>query len=136
MNMRDIAELDDKGLKRFAYQTGAIIIILFGLLLPWLLGINWPHWPWIVAPVLIVVGQLTPASLRPVYRVWMRFGMLMHCITTPLILGVLFYLVITPIGFFMRMINRNTLDLKMNTDASSYRIASDQRHKNDVEKPF
>jgi hypothetical protein len=136
MNMRDIAELDDKGFKRFAYQSGAIIIILFGLLLPWLLGINWPYWPWIVAAVLIAVGQVTPASLRPVYRVWMRFGMLMHGITTPLILGVLFYLVITPIGLFMKMINRNTLDLKMNADVSSYRIASDQRNKNDVEKPF
>ena len=49
---KDIPELDAAGLRRFALVTGAILAVLFGVLLPWLFGFGFPLWPWIVAGVL------------------------------------------------------------------------------------
>jgi hypothetical protein len=91
--MHDIPELDAKGLRSFALTTGGIVVALFGLLLPWLLDLGFPIWPWVLAAVLGVWGLAAPATLRPVYRGWMRFGLLASRITTPIILGIVFYVV-------------------------------------------
>ena len=44
-----IPELDRKGLRRFGLTTGAIVVAVFGLFFPWMLDLNWPRWPWIIA---------------------------------------------------------------------------------------
>ncbi len=69
-----IPELDRKGLREFGLTTGAIIAALFGALFPWLLERAFPLWPWIILLVLGGWALVAPASLRPVYRLWMRFG--------------------------------------------------------------
>ncbi len=48
----EIPELDRQGLRQFALSTGAIVAVLFGLFFPWLLDVNFPIWPWVVAGVL------------------------------------------------------------------------------------
>jgi hypothetical protein len=90
-----IPELDRKGLREFGLVTGGIVAGLFGLFFPWVFERSWPAWPWIVFAVLGCWGLLAPMSLQPVYRVWMRFGLLLSRVTTPLIMGLVFYLVIT-----------------------------------------
>jgi hypothetical protein len=62
------------GLRQFALVTGAVVSGLFGLFLPWLFDFAWPIWPWIVSAVLVLVGMIAPLALRPVYKLWMRFG--------------------------------------------------------------
>ena len=51
-----IPELDRSGLRQFGFTTGAIMVAIFGLLLPWLLDRGWPIWPWIVASPLWAAG--------------------------------------------------------------------------------
>ncbi|MCZ6664458.1 MAG: SxtJ family membrane protein, partial [Gammaproteobacteria bacterium] len=89
----DIPELNAKGLRQFAFTMGAIIAALFGVLLPWLWNASFPVWPWVFASLFAVWGAAAPTSLRPVYRAWMRFGLLLNRIMTPVILGIVFYLV-------------------------------------------
>ncbi|MEO8464100.1 MAG: SxtJ family membrane protein [Gammaproteobacteria bacterium] len=135
-NTHAIPELDRKGLRNFALTTGGIIIGLFGLLLPWLLGRGLPRWPWIVGGVLIVWGLVAPGTLRPVYRAWMRFGLLLNKVTSPLIMALVFFLVITPLGLFRRVSGRGQLSKGRDGSIKSYRLPSKKPEVEDLERPF
>ena len=95
-------EINKKSLREFGIITGAIVAGLFGLLLPWLLGNAFPLWPWYVFAVLSGVALVLPMALKPVYKVWMRFGMVMGWINTRLILGIIFYTMFTPVALVLK----------------------------------
>ena len=67
----DVAEL-----RKFGLIFGTLVIGAFGLLIPWIwdLEIAVTKWPWPLGAVFILWGLVHPASLGPVYRVWMKFG--------------------------------------------------------------
>lgn len=132
----DIPELDPKGLRQFAFTTGAIVVVLFGLALPWVFGFDYPRWPWILAAVLFVWGVVAPATLRPVYRGWMRFGLFMNKIVTPLILGIVYYLVITPLATVMRLRGRDPMARELSKDVDSYRLESSRNPVEKMERPY
>ena len=134
--MHDIPELDAKGLRQFGLLTGGIIVVLFGLVLPWLFGFGFPLWPWIVGAVLGAWAGAAPRSLRPVYGVWMRFGLLLNRVTTPIILAVVFYGVITPTSLVMRVLGRDAMARRFDRTANSYRVPSKPPPKRNLEKPF
>ena len=69
--MIQIPELDKNGLREFALVTSGVLVGLFCLLLPRLLNLDWPTWPWILAAVLSMLGFVVPMALRPIYRFWM-----------------------------------------------------------------
>ncbi len=131
-----IPELDQKGLREFALVTGGIVGSLFGLVLPWLIGLTYPIWPWVVGGGLVAWGLVAPATLRPVYRIWMRFGLILNRITTPLILGVVFYLLIAPVGLVMRLLRRDPMARRLDDETASFRVASRKAPKQNMEKPF
>ncbi len=134
--MHQITPIDRKGLREFGLLTGAIVAVLFGLFFPWLLERAIPLWPWIVAAVLGGWGLIAPESLRPVYHGWMKLGMLLSKITTPIILGVVFFVVMLPIGLLMRVLSSDPMARKFDADATSYRVASQKTPKENVERPF
>ncbi|WP_462321131.1 SxtJ family membrane protein [Halochromatium sp.] len=134
--MHPIPELDRAGLRRFALTTAAIIILLFALLLPWLLETGWPIWPWPLAAVLALWGLIAPASLRPVYRGWMRFGLLLSRITTPLILGLVFFLLFVPVGWAMRLFGHDPMRRRLQSEAKSYRLPSQPISPESFERPY
>jgi hypothetical protein len=70
----------------------------------------------------LAIALAYPILLAPLNRLWLKFGALLHVITSPIILGVMFYLVIAPIGLLMRLLNKDLLRLKLDPDASSYWI--------------
>jgi hypothetical protein len=130
-----IPELDRKGLREFGLATGGIVAVLFGLFFPWLLERPWPRWPWVIFALLAVWGLAAPISLRPVYRAWMRFGLLMSRITTPLIMGLVFYLLVTPMALVRRLAGRDSLARRFE-DTPSYRVPSRKAPIKNLEKPF
>lgn len=134
--MHDIPELDRAGLRRFGLSTGGILIALFGVLLPSLLGAHYPRWPWVLGGILMAWALVAPASLRPVYHYWMRFGALMGSIMNPLVLGVVFIVVILPLGWLMRLSGHDPLMMRRDTARESYRIPSRQRTGKSMERPF
>lgn len=134
--MHEIPELDRKGLREFGLVTGAILMALFGLFFPWLLGRAVPLWPWLVGTVLFAWSFAAPMSLNPLYRQWMKLGLLMSRITTPVILGVVFFLVLTPMGLVMRAMGRDPMARKLDQGCDSYRVASKARPREHVERPF
>ncbi len=134
--MHEIIELDKKGLRGFGLTTGAIVAVMFGLLLPWLFGLGYPLWPWILAVVLALWALAAPQSLRPIYRGWMRLGLLISRVTTPLILGAVFFLVIMPMGLVMRLFGHDPMNRRFDAEAASYRVLSRKAPKEHMEKPF
>lgn len=130
-----IPELDRKGLREFGLVTGAIVAVLFGLFFPWLLERSWPLWPWIIFGVLAVMGLVMPMALNPVYKIWMRFGLMMSKIMTPLIMSIVFYLVITPVGLFRKIFAKDSLARTFD-DSDSYRMPSKKAPAENLEKPY
>ena len=135
MASKEIPDLDEEGLRKFAFTLATVVILLFALLIPWLLG-RFPVWSWIVGGGLAVWGVVAPGSLKPVYELWMRFGLVMNRITTPIILGIVFFIVLTPIAFAMRLFGRDMLKLKSDRDADSYRVVSSTPDKTKLERPY
>jgi hypothetical protein len=131
-----IPELDRKGLREFGLTTGGIVAGLFGLLLPWLLARPWPLWPWMVASVLVVWALLAPDSLRRVYRGWMRLGLLLGAVTTPIILGLVYFLAIVPAGLLMRWLGNDPMARRRDPAAPSYRVESEAIPRDRMERPF
>ncbi len=80
-------------------------------------------WGWLAAAVLFAGCALVYSrALRPLNIVWFRFGMLLHRIVSPVILGVMFFAVFTPIGLWMRLIGKRPLNLASDEKADSYWI--------------
>jgi O-antigen/teichoic acid export membrane protein len=131
-----IPELDARELRKFAFTTGAIVALLFGLVLPWILERSWPIWPWIVLAFLTVPALLFPRTLRPVYRGWMKIGLLASKVTTPLILGAVFFLLICPTGLIRGAWGKNDMRRPFRAAVASYRTPSRRRPAANLEKPF
>ena len=127
---------DRKGLREFGLVTGVLVAALFGLLFPWLLSQPIPTWPWVLAAVLATWALIAPSSLRMVYVWWMRFGHVMSRITTPLILAVVFYVVVSPVARVRALLGKDSLKRRFEPSAASYRVASARRGHNDLEKPY
>jgi Saxitoxin biosynthesis operon protein SxtJ len=130
-----IPELDRKGLREFGLVTGAIVAALFGLFFPWLLERSLPLWPWIIFGVLAFLGLAAPMALNPVYKTWMRFGLIMSKIMTPLIMGIVFYIVITPVGLFRKIFATDSLARTFD-ETDSYRVPSKKAPVENLEKPY
>ncbi len=135
MSEHEIPELDRKGLREFGLVTGAIVAVLFGLFFPWLLERSIPLWPWVIFGVLGIMGLVVPNALKPVYKIWMRFGLFMSKIMTPLIMGIVFYLVVTPVGLIRRVFADDAMARKFD-ESESYRVPSQKADAENLEKPY
>lgn len=136
MATHEIPKLDQKGLRQFGLLTGGIIAGLFGLLIPVLRQHALPLWPWIVAGILATWALVAPASLNPVYKAWMRFGQLLGAIETPIILGIVFYLIVLPMGLIRRWLSDDPMQRKLDRHQETYRVQSKLRPKVSMERPF
>lgn len=134
--MHSITKLNKKELRDFGLLTGAIVAALFGLLLPWIRGHFLPPWPWIIAVILWFLAVLAPATLKPVYQVWMRIGLGLGWVNTRIILGLVFYGLIMPMGAIMRLLNRDPMAREFEADLQTYRLPSQPRTRASMEKPF
>ena len=103
---------------------GVVFAIVFALigLLPLLVGGGVRVWSLAVCALFLVCALVFPSVLAPLNRLWLRFGLLLHKIVSPLVLGIMFYLVITPIGLLLRSFGKDPLRVAFDKQASSYWI--------------
>ena len=81
-------------------------------------GLAWA----IPASILFSLAVLKPALLMPLNRLWFRLGVLLHRVMNPLLMALIFYLVILPIGLLMRIFQQDPLRLKCDSHAATYWI--------------
>ncbi len=126
---------DKKGLREFGLIMGGMFVGMFGLFLPWLFSFAFPLWPWIVAGVLWGLALLIPNRLKPIYRGWMFIALILGWINTRLLLAIVFYLIISPMGSIMRLFGKNAMKNK-SSQSESYRNLTPSRSPQHMERPF
>jgi len=131
-----IPDLDRKGLRGFGLSTGAAIVVIFGLFFPWVFALNWPVWPWVIAAPLWLLALIYPLWLRWIYRAWMRFGLLASKVMTPLVLGIVFFVIISPMALVRRFLSKDPMQRALDPKQKSYRVQSTKSPKEKLERPF
>tara|TARA_E500000331_G_C17051017_1_gene623953 strand:+ start:83 stop:466 length:384 start_codon:yes stop_codon:yes gene_type:complete len=95
---------------------GIVFFIVFLLIATYPL-LNDGHlriWSLIISVIFLVLGLLNSKTLYPLNKIWFKFGIFLGKIISPFIMGMIFFLVVTPIGLFMRLLNKDLLSLKFN----------------------
>ena len=75
-------------------------------------------WSLIISVIFLILGLLDSKILAPLNKIWFKFGILLGKIVSPLIMGIIFFLVVTPIGLIMRLLGKDVLNLKYNKNKS------------------
>ncbi len=101
--------------------TFAIIFFVIGLFL-WHKKAAVVFWPLALSATFLCSGLFMPKSLNALNLLWLKFGLLLHRLTSPIILAVMFYLLITPMGILMRVFGRCPIDKNFNVQLNSYWI--------------
>ncbi len=106
---------------------GIVFSVVFLIIAAWPLldgaAIRW--WPIGVSIAFLLCAFFWPVVLRPFNRLWTNFGLLLHRIVNPLVLGIIFFLVVSPIGLLMRALGKRPLALEFEPEKSSYWINRD-----------
>ena len=110
---------------RHRSQVAHDTVVLGSLRLPLISGGHPRIWSLGVSGAFLVVALVIPKILHPLNVVWMKFGALLNSIVSPLVLGMLFFVTITPLGVLMRAFGKDLLRLKFDKSADSYWIKRD-----------
>ena|SRR5215475_13341091 len=78
------------------------------------------YWALIVAAAFFICAFMAPWVLRPLNRLWFRFGLLLHHIVNPIVMGLLYYGAVVPMGLVLRILKKDLLKLKFDKTAASY----------------
>jgi len=116
-------EVEGSSDRAFGFVFAAVFLIVAVLPLLKSGGPRW--WAFGVSAAFALVSVVKPDLLAGANRLWMKFGLLLAKVVSPIALGVLFYLVFTPIGLLMRLTGKDPLRLKFDAAAPSYWIARD-----------
>ena len=101
---------------------GIVFAVVFALIGFWPLvsGATPRIWALAIGGVFLAVALIYPRVLGPLNLVWFRFGMLLHRVVSPVILGLMFFVSVTPIALIMRALGKDPLRLKFDPEADSY----------------
>jgi hypothetical protein len=134
--MNDQKRLTIKELREFGLLIGGIIAGLFGLILPLLRGHSLLIIPWVIAIIFVGLAILLPQSLDPIYRFWMKIGLYVGWLESRIVLSIVFFIILTPMAFIMKLFNRDTMARKFDFEIETYRISSKVYPSSSMEKPY
>ena len=99
---------------------GVVFFILFVLiaLYPLLKGNDLRIWSLLISFGFLILGVINSRILTPLNKLWFKFGLLLGKIVSPIIMGIIFFIIVTPIGVVMRLLNKDLLNLKYNQQNS------------------
>ncbi len=92
-----------------------VVFLLIGIY-PILNDNNPRLWSLILSIIFLILGIMNSKILTPLNLIWFKFGILLGNIVSPLIMSIIFFFVVTPIGFLMRVLKKDLLNLKFNKD--------------------
>ena len=75
-------------------------------------------WSLLIAAIFLILGLLNSKLLTPPNKVWFKFGLILGKFISPIVMGVIFFGVVTPISFIMRVFGKDLLNLKYNNKPS------------------
>jgi len=94
------------------FGTVFFLVFLIISLFPFLKNENIRIWSIIIALIFLVLGLLNSKILTPLNKIWFRFGIILGNFVSPIIMGIVFFTIVTPTSLIMRVLGKNLLNLK------------------------
>jgi len=94
------------------------VVFLIISLYPLTLDEGLAKWPLVMSIIFLALGLINSKILTPLNRLWFKFGIFLGRIISPIIMALIFFLVVTPIGLIMRLLRKDLLNLKYNKKKS------------------
>ena len=79
-------------------------------------------WSIVISIIFLILGLMNSKLLTPLNKLWFKFGLFLGSIVSPIVMGIVFFLVITPTGFVMKIMGKDLLNKKKDNDKKSYWI--------------
>ena len=98
-------------------RSFGIVFFTFFLIIaiyPLLKDQNIRVWSLIISILFLILGVLNSSLLSPLNKLWFKFGLLLGSIISPIVMGIIFFLVVTPIGLILKLVGKDPLNLKKN----------------------
>ena len=108
---------------------GIVFFIFFLIIALWPLLNNHEIrlWSLIISLIFLILGILNSKLLSPLNKLWMKFGLLLGRIVSPIIMGIIYFFVVTPTGLIMKIFRKDLLSLKKNDEKSYWIEKNDEK---------
>ena len=113
--------MNSKNIKISSNRSFGIVFFIVFLIIsifPLLKDENIKTWSVVVSIVILILGLLNSPILSPLNKIWFKFGILLGNLISPLVMGLIFFAVVTPTSFIMRALGKDILNLKKNNKKS------------------
>ncbi len=120
-------------------QFGLIVGGVFSVIGVWPVvfrGESLRLWAMVLGSVLVVLGAIVPQSLMQVHQGWMKIGHVLGAINTRIILGIIYYLLITPMGIVMRLMGKDPMHRAVRENVDTYRVVRAAGPRNHMRNQF
>ncbi|MDH4079259.1 MAG: SxtJ family membrane protein [Nitrospira sp.] len=124
-----------KELRQFGFIVGGVFSVI-GLWPTVFRGESPRLWAMILGCLLIVLGAIAPLYLKQVHRGWMKIGHVLGSINTRIILGIIYYLLITPMGIVMRLMGKDPMRRAVGGKVDTYRVIRSVRPRHHMRNQF
>jgi hypothetical protein len=130
-----VNEVAAKQLRSFGLLVGGVFALI-GLwpMVIYRADVRW--WSIVLAALLMGMATVYPKALLRIYKVWMALGHLLGWVNTRIILGLIFYGVVTPIGLIRRLLGKDPMGKKLKANVVSYRILCSPRPASHLMKQY
>jgi len=108
-------------IKLSSNRSFGIVFFIFFLLIglyPLINDLGLRLWSVIISLIFLILGLLNSIILTPLNKLWFKFGIFLGKIISPIIMGLIFFIVVTPIGLLMRILGKDVINLKFNNNKS------------------
>ena len=107
---------------------GLVFFIAFLVVSLWPLTYGEPIRIWlvIISMFFLILGLMNSKLLTPLNKLWFKFGMILGAIIAPIVMGIIFFLVVTPTGFIMNIVGKDLLQKKYDKKKGTYWIKRDK----------
>jgi len=92
-------------------------------------------WAFILSSIFLVLGVLNSKFLTPLNKLWLKFGFFLGSIMSPIVMGIVFFIVVTPVGLIMRFLGKDLLRINKNKFVSTYWISREKQN-NTMKRQF
>jgi Saxitoxin biosynthesis operon protein SxtJ len=134
--VRQLTRRDSRELRHFGLGLALLLALIFWALLPWLGDRPRPAWPLVAGAVLAALALIWPAAILPIYRGFLPVARVLGVVNTWLLLGVVFFGILTPLGWMLRRLGRLQYETRFEPGAASYRVEVPRDHAVRLEEPF
>jgi len=94
-------------------------------------------WSILIGTIFLVLGLMKSNLLTPLNKIWFKFGLVLGSIISPIVMGLVFFMIVTPTSYLMKLLNKDLLNNKFDKKKNSYWVnKSDEKNKSTMKQQF